>query len=46
MVPRQFQIHLPRLELGLLEAEEIRIQLAEDVQEALLYTGPQTVDIP
>ena len=45
-IARGFQLNLVRLELGFLEAEEIRIQLAEDVQEALLYTGPQAVDIP
>ena len=46
MVPRQFQIHLPRLEFGLLEAEEIRVRPIKILPKALSQAGPQAVDIP
>ena len=46
LIAGEIQLDLPGLELGLLQADEIRLEAAENVLEALLLHGPQTVHVP
>ena len=46
LIPRQLQRDLLRLELCLLQAEQIRVRIPEEVQKALLQTGAKPVDVP
>ena len=46
VIPRQLECDLPGLELRLLQAEDVGVQRAERVREALGHTGAQSVDIP
>ena len=45
-VALELKIQLPLLHLGLLNAEEIRIQRLENILKTFAYTGPQAIDIP
>ena len=40
------QVDLPLLQLGLLQAEEVRVQRKKDVLKALFLHGAQSVDVP
>ena len=46
VIPRQLERDLTGLELRLLQAEDVGVQRAERVREALGHTGAQSVDIP
>ena len=46
VVARQVERDLPRLELCLLQTENVRVQRAERVRKALGHTGAQPVDVP
>ena len=42
----KLQVQLTRLHLSLLQAEEIGVQLLEDVAEPLAHYGPQAIHVP
>ena len=46
LIARQVQFNLPRLQLGLVQAESIRVQLCEGVHKALALCRAQAVYIP
>src|SRR5699024_2783995 len=46
VVARQVQLQLARLELGLLQAVDVRVRQGAEVQKALPDAGPQAVDVP
>ena len=46
MIARQLQRDLPGLQLGFLEAENVRVQGVERVLKSLAHHGPQAVHIP
>ena len=46
VVAVKLEVELAGLHLGLLQAEEVGVQLAEDIFKALAHTGTQAIDIP
>ena len=46
LVPLKLKVELPGLHLGLLQTEEVGIQLTEDVAESFSFTGPQAIHVP
>ena len=46
LIAIELQVQLTGLHLRFLQAEEVRIYLAEDVAEALAFASPQSVDVP
>ena len=46
MIAGQLKVDLSFLQLCLLQAEDVGVQRAERVREALGHTGAQSVDIP
>ena len=45
-VAGELQVQLARLHLGLLQAEEIGVQVYENVRKPFAGHGPQAIDIP
>ena len=46
LIAQEFQVDLARLQFGLLQAEEIGVELREHIGEAFAGYGPQAVDVP
>ena len=46
LVAGKFQIDLPRLQFGFLQADEICVQAHKDIGEALPRHGPEAIYIP
>ena len=46
LIAQEFQVDLTRLQFGLLQAEEIGVELREHIGEAFAGYGPQAVDVP
>jgi hypothetical protein len=46
MVAEEFHVQLPRLHLGLLEAEEIGVQCVESLFKAIFGAGSKPVHVP
>ena len=42
----KYQVQLPCLQLGLLQAEEVGVQLLENVTKSFANHGPQAVHVP
>ena len=46
LIPEKFQVNLSGLQFGLLQAEEIGVQVREHIREPLPCHGPQAVYVP